>query len=154
MKHRLKEDGRFVPDHEASPDHPASEKLHDSGAHLGDRTAPVPHKDHEQGGGAGGECGSCLGLEIPGECCNSCEDVKRVAEKQNLPAMAALFSWQCQSEKKGKNIKESHDKNEGCMITGYFDVKKVSAATSPTIPSSPSVCPVCPVLSHETPHKR
>jgi len=59
------------------------------------------------------ECGSCYGAESEGECCNTCDDVKRVYRRKGwlIPELDKIK--QCRNMPKSEE-----EKNEGCNIHG------------------------------------
>lgn len=71
------------------------------------------------------KCGSCYGAEtdeLP--CCNSCSDVREAYRKKGWAFNNAEGITQCLHE--GWTAKISEQADEGCHISGYFDVSKVA----------------------------
>lgn len=74
-------------------------------------------------------CGSCNGLQISDAsgnpiCCNSCAAVFAAHEHAGVPAPNMEDIEQCRLENWPELIK--NHANEGCRITGFFNVNKVS----------------------------
>jgi hypothetical protein len=76
-------------------------------AHLLDPDVPPPSDEEEE------ECGSCYGAESEGECCNTCDDVKRVYRRRGWLIPELYKIKQCQHL---PNSEE--EKNEGCNVHG------------------------------------
>ncbi|EQC33142.1 hypothetical protein SDRG_09129 [Saprolegnia diclina VS20] len=72
----------------------------------------------------GSKCGNCYGAGDPGECCNTCEDVKSAYVRRNwaLPSLHNVV--QCMNADLESILKG--DIKEGCRITGHLDVAKVA----------------------------
>ncbi|KDO29037.1 hypothetical protein SPRG_06092 [Saprolegnia parasitica CBS 223.65] len=72
----------------------------------------------------GSMCGNCYGAGDPGECCNTCEDVKNAYVRRNwaLPSLHTVV--QCMNADLEAILKG--DIKEGCRITGHLDVAKVA----------------------------
>ncbi|DAZ99287.1 TPA: hypothetical protein N0F65_005455 [Lagenidium giganteum] len=69
------------------------------------------------------DCGSCYAAGAPGECCNTCDEVKAVYARKNW-AMPSLHTVaQCQEEEIEKVLRGGV--NEGCRIQGIVEVSKV-----------------------------
>jgi hypothetical protein len=108
-KKRLSPDG--VPLIEAPP-------VKDSGIN------PKALKDAEKTTDGAPYCGSCFGAERePGQCCNTCEDVREAYLKKGWGFNAAGVE-QCEREGFTKNLMEQQ--GEGCEVYGYLEVNKVA----------------------------
>lgn len=59
------------------------------------------------------ECGSCYGAGEDGECCNTCDDVKRAYKRKGWHLEDPDSIKQCKTE---NNVKEGED--EGCNVHG------------------------------------
>lgn len=59
------------------------------------------------------ECGSCYGAEEEGECCNTCDDVKRAYQRKGWVLDKLSSIKQCKNEKRG-----SDEQGEGCNVHG------------------------------------
>ena len=70
--------------------------------------ANVKEEDEEDGG-----CGSCYGAGEEGECCSTCEDVKRAYKRKGWFLKDFSEIKQCANYKQG-----TEDKDEGCNIHG------------------------------------
>ncbi|CAN6614324.1 ER-derived vesicles protein Erv46p [Trichomonascus vanleenenianus] len=68
-------------------------------------------------------CGSCYGAKPEGECCNTCEEVKRAYREIGWAFHDGSGIEQC--EKEHYNLKLHEVKNEGCNIAGHVSVNKV-----------------------------
>ncbi|OQS07834.1 cysteinyl-tRNA synthetase, partial [Thraustotheca clavata] len=68
-------------------------------------------------------CGNCYGAGEPGECCNTCEDVKNAYIRKNwaLPSLHNVV--QCMNAELESILKGQV--REGCRISGHLDVAKV-----------------------------
>ena len=72
-----------------------------------------------------GECGSCYGAEeIPGDCCNTCEQVRDAYRKRGWALMTVDGIAQCMSENHLSKLQE--EQHEGCRVTGTLEVSKVA----------------------------
>lgn len=60
------------------------------------------------------DCGSCFGAGEEGECCDTCDDVKRAYTRKGWHIQNLDEIDQCRKEK--KNVKE--DEGEGCNVHG------------------------------------
>ncbi|OQS00917.1 golgi family protein [Achlya hypogyna] len=69
-------------------------------------------------------CGNCYGAGEPGECCNTCQDVKNAYIRRNwaLPSLHNVV--QCMNDDLEAILKG--EINEGCRISGHLDVAKVA----------------------------
>jgi len=71
-------------------------------------------------------CMSCYGAGDPGECCNTCDEVKQAYAKKGwkMPVLSMRnHISQCAHEGFEEGLKQ---KGEGCNVHGSFDVPKVS----------------------------
>mmetsp|Transcript_9715 Transcript_9715/g.14131 ORF Transcript_9715/g.14131 Transcript_9715/m.14131 type:complete len:518 (-) Transcript_9715:118-1671(-) len=71
-------------------------------------------------------CGPCYGAqEIPGDCCNHCDDVVRAYKQKKWDASSVLqLAEQCVREEKTKPKKLTG--GEGCEIAGYMEFNRVN----------------------------
>ncbi|XRB10272.1 endoplasmic reticulum-Golgi intermediate compartment protein 3 [Pseudoscourfieldia marina] len=70
-------------------------------------------------------CGSCYGAESsPGECCNTCEQVKEAYRKRGWQFTGAENMEQCGREKMVRTIAKQD--GEGCNVYGKLHVNKVA----------------------------
>ncbi len=58
-------------------------------------------------------CGSCYGAGDEGECCNTCDDVKRAYQRKGWSFEPNLDVKQCHNELRGEDLK-----GEGCNVHG------------------------------------
>jgi len=75
-----------------------------------------------------GYCGPCYGAEDkPGQCCNTCEEV-RVAYRTKGWALSALTAIeQCVSSGETQEVLSGElDRGDGCRLDGYLQVNKVA----------------------------
>jgi hypothetical protein len=72
-----------------------------------------------------GPCGNCYGAGGPGQCCQTCDDVKRAYEKLgwNFKPQGIL---QCQSESYLTTMKEQFAEDGGCQLFGRLELNKNS----------------------------
>lgn len=76
-------------------------------------------------GGQGEYCGSCYGAEsVPGQCCNTCEEVQEAYRTRGWAFSNVDHIEQCIRE--GFTQKLEEQKGEGCEIYGYLLVNKVA----------------------------
>ena len=67
------------------------------------------------------ECGSCYGAEEnPGDCCNTCDEVRDAYRKRGWALMNVDGVAQCMKE--NFQMKEQEEQNEGCRISGNHSV--------------------------------
>ena len=59
------------------------------------------------------ECGSCYGAGEDGECCNTCDDVKRAYQREGWLFPSEMEVKQCR-----KIISSADEKDEGCNVHG------------------------------------
>jgi len=70
-------------------------------------------------------CGSCYGSELrPGECCNTCQQVKDSYQRKHWQFSLNDDIEQCVLEQEERKAKYS--KREGCNVHGYLLVNKVA----------------------------
>jgi len=70
-------------------------------------------------------CGSCYGSETePGQCCNTCNDVREAYRKKGWAFGHPDSIEQCTREGFSKQLEDQ--KNEGCQIYGHLLVNKVA----------------------------
>ena len=113
-KHRLDKDGRYVGKRsklEMGSSLLSEQHLLDSlNQNLDDDVPIVSLKEihlREE------ECGSCYGAGEEGECCNTCDDVKRVYELKGWELPSESKIEQCQNQVKAKD-----EEGEGCNVHG------------------------------------
>ena len=71
------------------------------------------------------ECGSCYGAEEnPGDCCNTCDQVRDAYRKRGWALMGVDNIAQCQKENFA--IKMQEEQHEGCRVSGTLEVSKVA----------------------------
>lgn len=71
------------------------------------------------------KCGNCYGAGKPGQCCNTCDDVKRVYK---------LMGWrfkphevaQCEQEVLAENLRSEYAEDGGCQLYGKMELNKAS----------------------------
>ncbi|TMW59510.1 hypothetical protein Poli38472_004579 [Pythium oligandrum] len=83
------------------------------------------HTDlHERGETERPACGSCYSAGEPGQCCNTCDDVKRAYDRKNwiMPSLHTIS--QCQEQQIEQVLRGQV--NEGCRIKGFLLVGKVA----------------------------
>eukprot|EP00697_Spironema_sp_BW2_P000320 gnl/Spiro4/10412_TR5565_c0_g1_i1.p1 gnl/Spiro4/10412_TR5565_c0_g1~~gnl/Spiro4/10412_TR5565_c0_g1_i1.p1 ORF type:complete len:420 (+),score=94.86 gnl/Spiro4/10412_TR5565_c0_g1_i1:30-1262(+) len=108
--------------------------LHMSKRRLNSDGVLIEEKDEETGSPGGlpqdylkpGYCGSCYGAEEkPGDCCNTCDDVRRAfAGRESL--RNAEHTEQCVRDAFLKKLLSKAGANEGCELSGSLHVNKVS----------------------------
>ena len=70
-------------------------------------------------------CGPCYGAEeTPGECCNTCDEVREMYRKRGWAFSFPEIIEQCKRE--GFTEKLKAQQGEGCNIYGYLEVNKVA----------------------------
>jgi hypothetical protein len=74
----------------------------------------VETKDADDGDGAGG-CGSCYGAGDEGECCDTCEDVRRAYKRKGWVLRDVSEIKQCQRE---ATASPNDQDGEGCNVHG------------------------------------
>lgn len=70
-----------------------------------------------------GYCGSCFGARPDGECCNSCDEVKKAYQEKGWAFHDGQGIQQCEEEHYTDNLQQTKD--EGCNIAGKVFVNKV-----------------------------
>ena len=60
------------------------------------------------------ECGSCYGAGDPGECCNTCDDVKRAYRRKSWHIQNLSEISQCKHA-----VRADRETDEGCNIHGF-----------------------------------
>ena len=75
---------------------------------------PIFEDDDTHFGEDGSPCGSCFGAGDEGECCDTCDDVKRAYKRKGWHLQDPKSVKQCQEEMKEK----INDKDEGCNVHG------------------------------------
>mmetsp|Transcript_57518 Transcript_57518/g.135342 ORF Transcript_57518/g.135342 Transcript_57518/m.135342 type:complete len:416 (-) Transcript_57518:75-1322(-) len=96
----------------------------------GEKGAEEPEKVEEEKPAEKAEagvkkCGSCYGAEDhPGQCCNTCDEVREAYRKRGWAFSLAQHITQCQKE--GFLQKLQQEKHEGCNIHGHLEVNKVA----------------------------
>jgi hypothetical protein len=70
------------------------------------------------------DCGSCYAAGEPGECCNTCEEVKAAYARKSWMMPSLHTVAQCQEKEIEKVLKG--EVNEGCRIKGSLAVSKVA----------------------------
>lgn len=75
-----------------------------------------------------GYCGSCYGAEErPGQCCNTCDEVKEVYKRKGwaIPALSTIE--QCHASGHAQlSLKEELEEGQGCRMYGFLLVNKVA----------------------------
>lgn len=67
------------------------------------------------------ECGSCYGAGEPGECCNTCDDIRNAYKKKGWAFKASDHVKLCVQEGVQKGLEDGL----GCNINGRFELAKV-----------------------------
>lgn len=70
-------------------------------------------------------CGDCYGAGEPGQCCNSCEDVRAVYRKKGWQFNMKTVD-QCNKEGLAGDLQEQLKAGEGCNLYGHLEVPKVA----------------------------
>jgi endoplasmic reticulum-Golgi intermediate compartment protein 3 len=70
-------------------------------------------------------CGDCYGAGNPGECCDTCEQVKEVYRRKGWHFNMHGVS-QCLQEGFSGDVKSQLEANEGCNVFGFLEVPKVN----------------------------
>lgn len=74
-----------------------------------------------------GGCASCMGAEsAPGQCCNTCAEVRAAYEKRGWLLVDLTGVPQCAREGVTTLTKGAYDASEGCNIHGYIEISKVA----------------------------
>ncbi len=73
----------------------------------GQSAAAADEEEYEE------ECGSCYGAGEEGECCNTCDDVKRAYQRKGW-----LFEHEMEVRQCRKIISSADEKEEGCNVHG------------------------------------
>ena len=71
------------------------------------------------------KCGNCYGAGSKGQCCNTCDEVKRAYEKLGWRFKTQGVS-QCSSESFLENMKDQFAEDGGCQIYGTLVLNKAS----------------------------
>jgi len=71
------------------------------------------------------DCGLCYGAGHPGECCNSCDDVKRAYERKGWRLRLAGIP-QCQREAFRQTMEEQFSADGGCQLYGDLQLDQPS----------------------------
>lgn len=72
-----------------------------------------------------GKCGNCYGAGRPGECCQTCDDVKRAYDRVGW-RFKSQGILQCSSESYLTTLKEQFAEEGGCQIYGEIELTKSS----------------------------
>jgi hypothetical protein len=72
-----------------------------------------------------GKCGNCYGAGQPGECCQTCDDVKRAYDRMGW-RFKPQGILQCTSEAYLTTLKEEFSEEGGCQIYGRIELTKSS----------------------------
>lgn len=70
-------------------------------------------------------CGNCYGAGSPGECCNTCEEVRLAYERIGWRFNTAGIA-QCETEVFMKNMRDQFAETGGCKIFGQMTLNKAS----------------------------
>lgn len=74
-----------------------------------------------------GGCGSCMGAEMKnGECCNTCDDVRKAYERRGWLLVDLKGVPQCQREGITSLTQGEFDPKHGCNIHGDIEISKVA----------------------------
>lgn len=73
----------------------------------------------------GSKCGNCYGAGRPGECCNTCDDVKRAYKRQGWSIKIHEVE-QCQALASAESLKEQYAEDGGCQLYGTIELNKPS----------------------------
>eukprot|EP00286_Rhodomonas_abbreviata_P003700 CAMPEP_0181346718 /NCGR_PEP_ID=MMETSP1101-20121128/33479_1 /TAXON_ID=46948 /ORGANISM="Rhodomonas abbreviata, Strain Caron Lab Isolate" /LENGTH=297 /DNA_ID=CAMNT_0023458853 /DNA_START=623 /DNA_END=1516 /DNA_ORIENTATION=+ len=112
-KQRLDQDGNSVAD---------MQREHDIHSNKSRVNAVLDGKHEELVPAA---CGSCYGAEEnPGDCCNTCDQVRDAYRKRGWAFMNMENIAQCKDEQFAVKLQE--ERHEGCRITGTLEVSKVA----------------------------
>mmetsp|Transcript_739 Transcript_739/g.1224 ORF Transcript_739/g.1224 Transcript_739/m.1224 type:complete len:395 (+) Transcript_739:63-1247(+) len=71
------------------------------------------------------KCGNCYGAGHAGECCNTCEDVKRVYARVGWRFKQHEIS-QCQREAFAETLRDEHAETGGCQVYGTTELNRAS----------------------------
>mmetsp|Transcript_23393 Transcript_23393/g.55734 ORF Transcript_23393/g.55734 Transcript_23393/m.55734 type:complete len:388 (-) Transcript_23393:252-1415(-) len=112
-KQRLDERGRSVAEAEREHDiHSNKSRVNDVLSGQAQEVAAV-------------SCGSCYGAEEnPGDCCNTCDEVRDAYRKRGWAFLNMDHISQCKDEQ--FLVKLQEERHEGCRITGTLEVSKVA----------------------------
>lgn len=130
-KHRLDNKGNAIGERFKSSLGKAAHKRDDDdswGGMDGKKLKPLPSN----------YCGSCYGAAGPGECCNTCAEVRSAYEAKgwNVDQLDTT-SEQCQRENEGPA--GAARQGEGCNIEGFLNVNKVAGNIHVALGKSRSV---------------
>lgn len=74
-----------------------------------------------------GGCGSCMGAQLaPGQCCNTCAEVRAAYEKRGWLLMDLQNIPQCAREGVTTLTPGKFDPDHGCNIHGHIEISKVA----------------------------
>ena len=68
-------------------------------------------------------CGNCYGAGGPGECCNSCQDVKDAYSRMGWHFKSQGIS-QCEADSIVVNKRDQFSKDGGCQVYGRLELNK------------------------------
>lgn len=71
------------------------------------------------------KCGNCYGAGYAGECCNTCEDVKRVYGRMGWKFKKHEID-QCHRESLRETLREEKAEDGGCQVYGKVELNKAS----------------------------
>lgn len=71
------------------------------------------------------ECGNCYGAGSPGQCCNTCEEVRQAYDRIGWRFKPTGIT-QCASETYLSNLKDQFAEDGGCQIYGQLELNKAA----------------------------
>lgn len=71
------------------------------------------------------KCGNCYGAGRAGECCNTCDDVKKAYKRQGWTVKMHEVD-QCQAIASAETLKEQYSEQGGCQVYGTVELNKAS----------------------------
>lgn len=99
------------------------EQLSDDEQHeVGPEKSPLPPGLLPNGTAA---CGSCYGAEMdPGQCCNTCAEVREAYRRRGWAVRETLKVSQCANDHYLEELKAQ--RGEGCRVWGHLQINKVA----------------------------
>jgi endoplasmic reticulum-Golgi intermediate compartment protein 3 len=74
---------------------------------------------------AANKCGNCYGAGRAGECCNTCDDVKKAYKRLGWTVKMHEVE-QCQALASAETLKEQYSEDGGCQVYGTVELNKAS----------------------------
>lgn len=87
----------------------------------GNADAHIMERDEPKENG----CGDCYGAGESGECCNTCDDIRKLYELKGWRFKPQGIK-QCEKESTERSVKEEHSESGGCQIFGQLELSRSS----------------------------